>query len=71
MIRVANVDKEVPIKITTLQRNNSELVKNIMSVNKTLKKMKRGELKTSSSNIFRKSNRYSDSDTLANFEFVD
>ena len=71
MIRVDNVDKEVPIKIKTLQRNNSELVKNIMSVNKTLKKMKKGELKTSSSNIFRKSNRYSDSDTLANFEFVD
>ena len=71
IIRVDNVDKEVPIKIKTVQRNNSELVKNIMSVNKTLNKMKKRELGTSSSNIFRKSNRYSDSDTLANFEFVD
>ena len=71
IIRVDNVDKEVPIKIKTVQRNNSELVKNIMRVNKTLNKMKKRELGTSSSNIFRKSNRYSDSDTLANFEFVD
>ena len=71
IIKVDNVDKEVPIKIKTFQRNNSELVKNIMSVNKTLNNMKKGQLKTSSSNVFRRSNRYSDSDTLANFEFDD
>lgn len=72
LIRVDNIDKEIPIKIKTLTRNNSQLVKNIMTVNNTLNNMKKNNKQINNAIGFRIGNRYSnESDALANFEFSD
>jgi phosphate starvation-inducible protein PhoH len=68
--KIKNFDTEVQLGNFNLQRNNSQLMANILKVGKTYYQMQKNAQKKQNKKVIRYNNE-SGTDTLANFEFSD
>ncbi len=68
--KIKNFDTEVQLSNFNLQRNNSQLMANILKVGKTYYQMQKNAQKKQNKKVIRYNNE-SGTDTLANFEFSD
>ena len=69
-LKIKNYDTEVHLGNFNLQRNNSQLMANILKVGKTYYQMQKNAQKKPNKKVIRYNNE-SGTDTLANFEFSD